>query len=154
MGWLVLGLEFECSAVVIKAFTCPALTARSAGGDGDRELSLTFLPEGCLSLPPFSPAFALPIASVQIRGGEWLPRVGRGMCRAVMWVTICPPRQWCHLHLRTAAHPGGKRNLSSLMIQNHSLCLSFLPLVFSSPCLPSSSPTVLKSIKAAIAPPP
>lgn len=55
-----------------------------------------------------------------------------GMCQAVMWGPSVPLRQWWHLHLHTAIHPRGKINMSWLMI-HHTLCLSFLPLVFSPP---------------------
>lgn len=92
------GLEPECG--VLAAFPFPARSARSADGDGE------------MPIPLPSPPSSLICADQ-----EWEEApLGWGMHRAVMWVTICPLGQWCHLHLCAVAHPGRKRNLSLLMI--------------------------------------
>lgn len=41
---------------------------------------------------PFS-SFLPGCGSVQIRVGKRFPQVGQGLCRAVIWMTICPLRQ-------------------------------------------------------------
>lgn len=154
MGWLVWGLEFEHSAIVVTGFTGPALTARSAGGDGDGELSLTFcMKNACPCLPCLQLS---PCLLHQCRSGE-----GSG---AASWDGM-GDEESCDVgdHLSpgttvpfTLAHSNSSRRKGKSVPDNdakpHSLLiLSFFSFLSSG--FPSSSPTVLESIKAAVAPP-
>lgn len=105
-----------------------------------------------LSWPFPSPAFSMPIASVQPGEGSSSLRAG-GDVPSCDVGTICPPETMVPFTLTYCN--SSKRKDKYVLANDTSYSLLILSsFSFLSPSLLLSSPTVLQSIKEAIAPPP